>query len=525
MPTIYGPNGEELSTDTDRPPPDREPEAADATLQEVAYAQKEDLARGFVGELRQPDDRILDRRPGQFLEAYERLRSDSQVKPTLQQRRTSLVQRDIVVEPGADDAPSRRAADWTREMIDHVGWDRVASKMHYGVFYGYAVAELMYEQDGSTIGVDQVKVRDRSRFRFDRDFRLRLTTPTDRHSGELMPARKFWVYTSGADHDDQIYGLGLAHFLYWPVYFKRNGVRIWLNTLEAAARGAPYGTYPPGAPKHEQNKLLRALSILRDGGSAIWPEGMDVGTLDIDRSGAPSNGELHDKMNAAISKIVLSQTLTTDAEAGGGLGGSQAEVQQGVAEQVQKADAMLMMGSFRRGQPNHEGPLEWLVEWNFPEATIPNVHYDFHEADDLKDVADRVRKMYLSGWKVSEESVEEAFPLNYEALPETQGGGAAGRAAELAEGKKETALPAPTAVADAVQDSADEELAGMVEEVRGLLKEVGSLQEFSRRLIELYPELPNEQLTEILGNGMLSVHALGRAQIQEEAGGVSQEES
>jgi phage gp29-like protein len=338
-----------------------------------------------------------------------------------------------------------------------------------------------------------------------------------------MPARKFWVYTSGADHDDQIYGLGLAHFLYWPVYFKRNGVRIWLNTLEAAARGAPYGTYPPGAPKHEQNKLLRALSILRDGGSAIWPEGMDVGTLDIDRSGAPSNAELHDKMNAAISKIVLSQTLTTDAEAGGGLGGSQAEVQESVAEKVQKADAMLLTGSFRRGQPNHEAPLEWLIEWNFPEASVPKVHYNFEESEDLSRAAERDKNLSDAGWVRTSESMDEKYPGEYERKAETDRQRVA--AAELAEGEKETALPAPTAVADAVQDSADEELAGMVEEVRSLLKEVGSLQEFSRRLIELYPELSNEQLTEVLGNGMLSAHALGRAQIQEEARGVSQEES
>lgn len=501
-------------------PPEREtPSRTHAEMAEVAYAQKDDLARGFVEELLQPDDDVLTKRPGEFLEAYEKLRSDDQVKSTLQQRRTAIVSRPWEVKRGADDAASRSAADWLRDMVTHVGWDRVVGLMHYGVFYGYAVAELLYEADGEYVGVEQIKVRDRSRFRFDREFRLRLVTPYEQ-TGEQMPARKFWVYTTGADHDDSVYGLGLAHFLYWPVYFKRNGVRIWLNTLEAASRGAPYGTYPPGAPQGEQNKLLTALQILRDGGSAIWPDGMNVDTLDINRSGAPSPTDLYDRMNRAISKIVLSQTLTTDADATG-LGSGTSDVQGDVADAVKESDADLITGSFCHGQPNFEGPLQWLMEWNFPGATPPRLTYVFQDEEDQGTAAERDATLSTAGWVRTQESMDEKYGEGYVrkesvsgARPEQDGDQRS--AASFAAETDTSDVTVPSAAAAGVRDDADAELASFVEQVRGLLADAGSLPEFSRRLIELYPDMDVTDLADALGNGMTAAHLAGRVQVAEE---------
>ena len=73
---------------------------------------------------------------------------------------------------------------------------------------------------------------------------------------DLMPDRKFWTISTGAEHSDEPYGVGLARSLYWPVWFKRNNVQFWLiflekfgmptvaalvnaGTLKAAAAGEP----------------------------------------------------------------------------------------------------------------------------------------------------------------------------------------------------------------------------------------------------------------------------------------------
>ena len=78
--------------------------------------------------------------------------------------------------------------------------------------------------------IDKIKVRDRQRFGFDGFGNLRLKTFAQ-PDGELLPDRKFWNFSTGADHDDEPYGLGLAHWLYWPVFFKRAGIQYWMIFL------------------------------------------------------------------------------------------------------------------------------------------------------------------------------------------------------------------------------------------------------------------------------------------------------
>ncbi|MEM5445877.1 phage portal protein family protein, partial [Serratia marcescens] len=102
--------------------------------------------------------------------------------------------------------------------------DRITRLMHYGVFYGYAVAELIYGVRDNLLWFDEVKVRDRRRFRFSPTGELRLLTPQNMTTGEACPAPYFWSFATGADHDDEPYGMGLAHWLYWPTFFKRNDI-------------------------------------------------------------------------------------------------------------------------------------------------------------------------------------------------------------------------------------------------------------------------------------------------------------
>nr|MBN0024148.1 portal protein [Pseudomonas aeruginosa]MBN0231630.1 portal protein [Pseudomonas aeruginosa]MBN0423648.1 portal protein [Pseudomonas aeruginosa]MBN0445201.1 portal protein [Pseudomonas aeruginosa]MBN0581903.1 portal protein [Pseudomonas aeruginosa] len=85
---------------------------------------------------------------------------------------------------------------------------------------GHAVSELIYGRDDRYITLQAVKVRNRRRFRYDLQGGLRLLTPSNMFEGEPCPSPYFWHFSTGADNDDEPYGLGLAHWLYWPVYFK-----------------------------------------------------------------------------------------------------------------------------------------------------------------------------------------------------------------------------------------------------------------------------------------------------------------
>ena len=136
-----------------------------------------DVTRPWIGALMEPTDRILRLKGGGDLDIYKPILSDDQVKSCLQQRIAAVVSREWEVLPGDESRKARKAADWMREQIAGLKWDRITERMLMGVFFGYAVAEMIYGRDGALVTIEDIKVRDRARFRFDADQRLRLLTP------------------------------------------------------------------------------------------------------------------------------------------------------------------------------------------------------------------------------------------------------------------------------------------------------------------------------------------------------------
>ena len=494
-----------------------------------------DITRPYVDGLRalEPLDELLANRET-TIRGYKSLLRDGQVHATFQQRRLAVVSREWEVRPGGTKRADRKAAGWLQEQMKHVGWDRVADRMLFGVFYGFAVGEMMYARDGQHVGVDRIKVRDRERFGFGADFDIRLFTRDNQADGEPLPPRKMWVFSTGSDHDDDPYGLGLAHFLYWPAFFKRHGLSFWLKNLERWAQPIARGKYAPGTPPHEQAKLLSTLHAIQHDAGIIYPEGMEVDLLEASRAGTADYKELDARMDATIAKVVLSQTMTTDA-ASTGLGSTQGEVQERVAEDVQKADADLLVSSFSGSGAFGDGPLRWLMEWNFPGAELPEIHYQFEEAEDLNAVAERDQRLHAAGWERTPENQEDTYgegwvrrqaPAAGDALPIPDGDQAAADQA--------AAKTIGTQVRFAEGDAPDgpERLVGMLLEqliaaapqdallapVEKLVRDAGSLEEIRDGLVAAFAEMDAAEMGGVLERAIAAADLSGRASVDDETG-------
>jgi len=362
-----------------------------------------DITRGFLSALLPPADPVLTGRGGGDYALYQQVLSDDQVQATFQQRREAVVARDWQVVPGADGPLDEAAADFVSAQLDHIGWDRVTRMMLFGVFYGFAVADGLWVERDGRIALDQIKVRDRRRFRFGGDGRLRLLTQRN-PQGEELPERKFWHFATGADHDDEPYGLGLGHWLYWPVFFKRNALKFWLVFLEKFGQPTAKGIYPAGATETEIQKLREALGAIHAETGIVLPEGVAIELIEASRSGTADYDTVHQRMNEAIAKIVLGQTMTTED----GSSRAQAEVHYTVRQDLVKADADLVNESFSRG------PARWLTEWNFPGAAIPRVVRHIEAEPDLKPRAERDRLLYEMGFRPSLAYVRNVYGEGWE---------------------------------------------------------------------------------------------------------------
>lgn len=479
-------------------------------LREIATTlDGRDITRGYVQPmaLLAPQDAILQTRGAGDWAVYQQVKSDPQVGAVLQQRRLAVTKTEWQVVPGGEKRLDRRAAELLEETLERIRWDAVTAAMHWGVFYGWAVAECLWAREGARIVLDAVRVRDRTRFAFDGAGRLRLKTLAQA-DGEILPDRKFWVFGTGADHDDEPYGLGLAHWLYWPVLFKRANIKFWLIAAEKFGSPTALGVFPPNATPAEQAKLLAALQAIQTDAGLIVPEGMQVELLEAKRAGGADYAALCDYMDAAIAKLVLGQVMTSEA-----VGGQyKAEVQDAVKDDIVKSDADLLCDSFNRG------PVRWLIDFNFPGAAYPKVWRQTEEPEDLGARAERERKVFEMGYRPTLRQVTDTYGGEWEVAPSAQGqpapgapaeGEGDGAAASFAEGGRDTP-DTPERQTAVLARAAAPLVDAMLAQIRRELDAAPDLATFGERLLALYPELDGADLTELLGQAFASAELGGR---------------
>jgi phage gp29-like protein len=466
-----------------------------------------DITRGYVDPLSiQPaSDEVLRIRGGGDYRIYKEVLRDDQVSACFNQRRLAVIGKECKVDPGGKTRKDKAAADFLQEQIRTVGFDRVTDLMLYGVYYGFAVAEPLWDRDSRYVVMPEIKVRDRRRFGFDGAGRLRMKT-MQKPDGELLPERKFWSFRTGADHDDEPYGVGLGHWLYWPAFFKRQGLKYWLLFLEKFGQPTAKGTYGEDATSEQKQKLLQALAaVSTDSGIAV-PEGMVIELLEAARSGTADYAAVYDRMDAAIAKVILGQTASTQGTPGR-LGND--ELQADVRLDLVKADADLVCESFNRSIGT------WLTEWNFPGAAVPTVYRDVEPTEDANKRAERDKTIFDMGFRPTLKHITDTYGGEWEAVPGKEMQKPAPRSfTEFSAMEGEERNPAER-LADRLSGEAEPSVNRWIEQIEVMLEQANGLEEFRSMLIAAFPDLPQEELGTLLGEANMAAHAAGRYDVEQ----------
>lgn len=479
-------------------------------MREVATTRDgRDITRGYVDpfRLQQPGDSVLQLRGAGDYDIYKELLRDDQVGATFAQRRLAVVAKELQVDAGGTSRMDKKAADFLKEQIDNLGFDNVTDKMLYGRFYGFAVAEVMWGRDSNYVTIADIKVRDRKRFGFDGFGNLRLKTFAD-PDGELLPDRKFWHYSTGADHDDEPYGLGLAHWLYWPVFFKRAGIEYWMVFLERFGQPTAMGKHPGNATEREKQTLLDALEAIATDTGVTVPHGMEISFLEAARSGTADYSKLCEYMDNAIAKLVLGQTASTQGSPGR-LGND--ELQGDVRADLTRADADLVCESYNRTVG------KWLTEYNFPGAAQPRVYRVTDEAEDIDKLAERDKKIYDMGFKPTLKHIKETYGGDWEPRKDTPENStpvpALPGAASFADNTR------PTTLDQQLDTQLQRATDVWINRIRELVMNAESLEAIRDGLATLLPGMSLEEYAATMAEALRVAELAGRSDIMDEANG------
>lgn len=440
------------------------------------------------GVILSPRDEVLKNHGGGDFTIYERLHDDDQVRPCFRQRRTEVIAREWCVDPGGEAEIDKLAAEDLKKQMTRIGWDRTCFKMLSGLMYGFGVGECMWAIDEATSNVQlyRILVRRTARFCFasaDRSLMLKV-------NGQpvTLPPSKFWTYSCGAENDDDPYGSGLGAALYWPVWLKRNGLKFWSLFLERFANPTPKATVPPGTTEPERQKLIELLGRITNGGRIVVPRGVDVELIQSIRSSGGDFEQFCVRLDAAIAKIILLQTMTTD----NGSSLSQADVHHKVMTAGAKSDSDLLDESFTLSVAT------WLTNWNYPGAAIPIVYRDFGDSQDLKAVAERDNILNQMGWRAKPDYIAETYGDHYEYAPPATATAPAAGGMSFAESPNQLVA----------SDGWRRVMGPEVERIEALLAECRTLAEVKKKLGELAKANP-DQLTEAMAKMMFTASALG----------------
>ncbi len=373
------------------------------------------IASSYIGELG-PDPRVWQRYrqtlgdDRQVLKLYRETLRDERAMAALDQRLDAAVSRPWDVEPGGDSssAADTAAADHLRVQIRGLRFNRICRQTLFShLWFGFAVAEVLWAPGDEHVGIADIRVRAPDRFLWSAACDPLLVTRSHPR-GEELSAAKFVVLTRPGEHGDTPYGPGLGRWCFWPVWFKRHGLKFWAVALERFGSPTGMGTYRQGATESEVGQLVSKLESLATASGIALPEGQTIQLLEARQRTGGDFEAYCGYLDRMLATTILGQSSTTDQGPWRGT----AEVQQDVRNEVVAADCRTL------NEALSSSVARWLTAWNFPGAATPKIVRDVEPPENLDARAEREERIArTSGLRPTREHIEKTYGGRWEEIP------------------------------------------------------------------------------------------------------------
>lgn len=267
---------------------------------------------GWLGMLPDPDPVLRKRMEG--VDVLEELTADDQVTMAMQSRKLkTLNKRDYEFLPGAkrghDPTPdAARLCDALVEDLEAIDIYNLISEVLDAPYYGMTVVELLWRQDGARLRLADAVAKPRQWFGFNSSNELTFRS-LGNIEGKPVPFGKFVLARHFSTYQNP-YGLRLLSRVLWPVAFKKGGVKFWMNFAERF--GTPWVIGTTTGQQQDQDRMLAALTGMIQSAVAVVRGGAEVKVVESSGKSGDVHRQMYDTWNAAISKVLMGQTLTAE---------------------------------------------------------------------------------------------------------------------------------------------------------------------------------------------------------------------
>jgi phage gp29-like protein len=265
-------------------------------------------------------------------------------------RKRQVAQLPITVEAASDSADDVARADLVREWLRRDTLETELFDILDSIGKGFSVTEIVWSTSGGRWLPAALHWRDPRWFEFSREDGTTLLLKGGHQAGqgsvrEPLAPLKFVRHVTPAKSGLAIRG-GFARAAAWCYLFKNYALKDWVAFAEVYGLPFRVGRYDAGASEEDIRKLMQAVSQIGTDAAAVMPRSMEVQFVDGKATGGAELWErLCDYLDRQISKAVLGQTATTDADTGGlGSGAEHGEVR----ADIERADAKALAATLQR---------------------------------------------------------------------------------------------------------------------------------------------------------------------------------
>jgi len=443
---------------------------------------------------------------GKDITVYRDLLGDAHVSATVESRKAGVLSLEWAIDRGK--AKSRQAK-LIEEVFKNLDLNRIIRGILIAPLFGYSPLEIMWERMNGNVLPKDLVGKPPEWFNFGVNNELQFRT-IQKWTGEPVPKNKFLVATHNSSYDNP-YGESVLSKCFWPVTFKRGGMKFWVVFTEKYGMPFLVGKLPVGYSEQERDSLLDMLDKMVRDAIAVISEQSSVDILES--SGKGSSADIFERLltfsNSEISKAVVGQTLTTELTDTGSYSASQTHME--VKHEIVMADKKIV-------EQTLNDLIKLIYQINF--GTTDNYPtFSMYEEEDVdKALAERDQILTQTGVRFSKEYFRKNYALEEEDFE-----------------VKEPQLPSPIfshpssyieseragkqgqdAIDDLGSYLSDNKVRNqkiaekLLKPVITLIKKSTSFEEVFESLASLYPDLNDKELENLVTQALFIAENFGR---------------
>ena len=440
---------------------------------------------------------------GQDIRVYRDLRSDAHLGGCVRRRKSAVKALDWGLDRGQ--AKSRVAKN-VEAIFKDLDLDRIIGELMEAPLYGYQPMEITWSNVGGLVVPTDLQGKPPEWFVYGIDNVLRFRTKVRPIEGEDLPDRKFIVARQDATYANP-YGFPDLSMCFWPIVFKKGGVKFWVNFAEKYGTPWAIGKLPRGTPQSDIDALADQLEGMIQDAVAVIP---DDGAIELlEPTGKAAITDLYSSLvmycrsEVSIALTGTNQTVEANSNKASASAGLE------VADDLRDGDAEIVAQAINQ-------LIRWTCEINWGGGERPTWSMWDQEAQDVmqanrdKTVTDAGARLTNKYWMRAYDFQEgdlgpEGAPAS--ALPVTTAQPAGGVA--FAEGVPADPISAET---DQLSTAADPSWQAILGTIQTEIDKAQDLSALQTRLTEIYGGLASTDLVNVMAAAFALAELKGMAE-------------